>query len=260
MSRVMMAIQRILPPLFVLSCVYMHHSKWKENHEKASEFKRKLKEDYNFPVKVEFHTKQFIQDKDPYHARFTPQIRKEILSLYFKLISVLDLRIINVVIDKRNVLTSDYNVLENALTYSIQRIENDMNRSSAKSKFMIITDEGRVSKMTSVSRKIQKINYIPSKYNQNTYRREISNLIEDPLPKSSDQSYFIQFADCLAYIVNLYALKNLAKNPSEWPKRVRRVLDYGDEVDLLETVKNNLNLKASAKNEYGVVYYPTHKT
>lgn len=56
-------------PLFVLSCVYMHHSKWKENHDKVLEFKRKLKEDYDFPVKTEFHTKQFIQDKDPYHGK-----------------------------------------------------------------------------------------------------------------------------------------------------------------------------------------------
>lgn len=56
-------------PLFVLSSVYMHHSKWKENHDKVLEFKRKLKEYYDFPVKTEFHTKQFIQDKDPYHGK-----------------------------------------------------------------------------------------------------------------------------------------------------------------------------------------------
>lgn len=192
-------------------------------------------------------------------VRFTPEVRKEILGLYFKLMSILDLRIINVVIDKRNVLKSNYNVLENALTYSIQRIENDMNRTSPRTKFIIITDEGRVFKMTSVSRKIQRINYIPSKYNQSSYRKEISNLIEDPLPKSSDQSFFIQFADCLAYIVNLYALRNLAKDQTEWPKRVRKVLDYGDEAKLLETIKNIINLKASAKNEFGIVYYPNHK-
>ncbi|WP_204279881.1 hypothetical protein, partial [Serratia marcescens] len=72
----------------------------------------------------------------------------------------------------------DYDVLKNALTYNVQRIENDLNI-NPDNRFMIITDEGRVSKMRSTTRQIQKINFIPSMFNYDTYRKEIEKLIED---------------------------------------------------------------------------------
>ena len=62
--------------------------------------------------------------------------------------------------------------------------------------------------MRKVTRKIQRINYIPSKYS-GSYRKEIEKLIEDPMPKNSNESYFVQIADTIAYIIYLYSLKNL---------------------------------------------------
>jgi hypothetical protein len=245
--------------LFILSCIYMHHNNWKTNYDKIVEFRKQLKVDYNFPMKMEFHAKQFLQDKNPYHGMYTYKERKEILFLIYKLIAILEVRIINVVIDKANITTSTYDVLNTALTYSIQRIENDMVRSASGAKFIIITDEGRVEKMRTVSRKIQKVNFIPSKYGTTPYRKEIENLLEDPLPKKSDQSYFIQLADSISYIINLYALQNLCTMKGNWPGRILNVLDYGDDIKLLEIIKCVLNLDANKNNNFGVVYYPKAK-
>lgn len=242
--------------LFVLSCVYMHHSKWKDNYDKIVQFRKQLKLDYDFPVKLEFHAKQFIQDKNPYHGKYSHQQRKEILFLIYKLIAILDVKVINVVIDKANIAIPNYDVLNAALTYSIQRIENDMIKSESHSKFIIITDEGRVEKMRTVSRKIQKVNFIPSRYSTDSYRKEIENLIEDPLPKKSDQSYFIQIADSISYIISLYSLQNLCTNKEHWPNRVLNVLEYGDDSKLLEIITGVLNLEANKTNRFGVVYYP----
>ena len=50
--------------------------------------------------------------------------------------SKLDISIVNVMIDKRKIKRYDYKVLENALTYNIQRIENDSN---SKWNYIIIT-------------------------------------------------------------------------------------------------------------------------
>jgi hypothetical protein len=113
-------------------------------------------------------------------------------------------RIINVVINKKNIQTDSYEVLGNALTYSVQRIENDLSRMSPASKYVILTDSGRVGKMRKTTRKIQRINFIPSKYSIGSYRKEIQHLIEDPLPKDSKESFFIQLSDLVSYIVFLY--------------------------------------------------------
>lgn len=150
--------------------------------------------------------------------------------------------------------TSEYKILDRALTYSIQRIENDLNKIDPAKKFIIITDEGRVGKMRNTSRKIQRINYIPSKYGSYTYRQEIKSLIEDPLPKNSRESYFIQLSDLVAYITYLYSIYSL--NIGQLPNRMPSIVDQKKIINWMERMKNSLNLEASGSDDYGVVCYP----
>lgn len=243
--------------LFVLTSIYFHHSIWKENYRKIHEIRKELKENYGLPIKQEFHTKEFVVDKDPYHGKYAAEVRKEILFKFLNSVKELDLKIISVVINKMKINRPAYDVLKNALTYNVQRIENDLNYLRADAKFLIITDEGRIGKMRSTTRSIQKINYIPSMYNQQSYRREIANLIEDPLPKKSSESYFIQLADMLCFVISLYAKQNLCADKISWGKRITNVLNYGDEITMMEIIKSKLNLKASHKDKYGIVCYPT---
>jgi hypothetical protein len=242
--------------IFILTAVYMHHSKWKDNYDKIIRLRRYLKNQYGLPVKQEFHTREFILDKSHYHGLYTRQQRKEILFLCCKAVKILELKIINVCINKTKVNRPQYDVLKNALTYAVQRVENDMIYMSGDSRFIMITDEGRIAKMTRTTRLIQKINYIPSHYTAKSYRKEIKCLIEDPLPKKSSQSYFIQLADMISFIVNLYIKANTCTPRVEWGKRALDVLGYGDEIKLLNLLKGNINLKASSSNEFGIVIYP----
>lgn len=242
--------------IFVLTSVYMHHQNWKENYKLIKKFRSELSKNYNFPVKYEFHTNPFIKNKNPYKSlSYTPEQRKEILIKFFENISSLKIEIVNVLINKKNIKSSPYDVSDNALTYNIQRIENTLCRIDPTNKFMIITDEGRLGAMVKTARRIQKINYIPSKMpNSLPQRKEIQGLIEDPVAKRSEESYFIQIADAVSYIVYLYGIRNfLNKN---WSPRTLNVLDYGEERYLLDSIKNVLNLKASSNNAYGIVHYP----
>lgn len=242
--------------LFVLTSIYMHHSFWKENYTKVSDFRKFLKKQYGMPVNQEFHTSNFITDKNPYHGLYTPSARKEILMQSCAMAASLNMTIVSVVIDKRRINRPNYDVLRNALTYNIQRIENDLSRQNPETRFMIITDEGRVSKMRTTTRSIQRINYIPSMYGTGSYRQEIKTLIEDPLPKDSSQSYFIQIADMISLVVSLYAKQNLCEFKIPWANRIQQVLSHGDEVSLMNILRPRINAKASRSNEYGVVYYP----
>ncbi|MGH2647826.1 MAG: DUF3800 domain-containing protein [Ginsengibacter sp.] len=241
--------------LFVLTSIYFHHSLWKKNYTKLSTIRKHLKDSFGLPIKQEFHTKEFVTDKDPYHGKYSASDRRNILIQFCKYAALLDFKTISVIIDKNKINREKYDVLKNALTYNVQRIENDLRLLKNESRFLIITDEGRVGKMTSTTREIQKINYIPSMY-QGTYRKEIDCLIEDPLPKKSSQSYFIQLVDMICFIISLYAKQNLCRKKISWGNRISNVLNYGDEIELLNILKPKLNLKASSYNEYGIVYYP----
>lgn len=241
--------------LFALSVVYMHHLNWKDNFESFHSFRQYLKEKYQLPVNWEIKAKKFILNKNPYrNLELSAHDRLDIISQFCDYFSGLKVKVINVVINKNRIKTTAYNVLDNALKYSIQRIENDLEKIDPTNRFLTITDEGRVGKMRSTCRRIQKFNYIPSKFTSKPYRKEIKLMIEDPLPKNSKDSHFIQCADILAYIVYLYSMFN--EGIEELHGRLPEEINFAKVKEWMESMKPVLNLEATNKDEYGVVCYP----
>jgi len=245
--------------IFVLSSIYMHDSVWKENYKSLHGFRVLLKNKYGIPVNQEFHTKDFVADKSHFHGKFGHSTRREILFEFCRFVSSLSFKTISVVIDKQKINTPDYDVLGNALTYNVQRIENDLRQNFKNERFLIISDEGRVGKMRSTTRRIQKLNYIPSKFGGSSYRKEIECLIEDPMPKPSNESYFIQLADMISFIISLYAKQNTTCTKTKWGNRICNVLDYGNEIELMKILRPIMNGEASRDNEFGIVCYPKEK-
>lgn len=234
---------------FILSSLYMEHQQWKSNYQLLYTLRKDLKERYDLPIKQEFHSKQFLLDKNPYHGIYDPRLRRSMFFEYLKGITGLQGAVINVVINKDKISKSGYDIMDNAFTYSIQRIENDILKKSSKNNFMIICDKGRLGKMRRTARRVQKYNYIPSKYYPgNSYRKEIKTLIEDPLEKDSKNSYFIQVCDAVAYIINLYATVHL-KQSGSWPNRLIKVLQKDDELKMLDILMPLLNTSASGRNK-----------
>ena len=243
-------------PLFALSAVYLHYLNWQATYERLRDFRGSLKISHRVPVKWEFHTRDFILNKKPYRSlALSDQDRSDVLDASCDLVGDLDLKIINVVIVKPRITYAKYKVLDTALKYSVQRIENDLDvAQNPQARFLIVTDPGRVGKMRTTTRRIQRINYIPSKFGPGSYRREIRSLIEDPLPKESKESYFIQTADLVASIVALYGA--FLHAPKHRHGRLPATIDQAKVADWLERMKPSLNLKASGRDPYGVMFHP----
>lgn len=240
-------------PLFVQTAVYLHHRHWQSAFEATRQFRRDLALRSRLRSSVEWHTRELLLDKDPYHAlRLTTAERMQLVGEFCRHLATLEVKCISVVIDKSAIRTTDYAVLDKAITYLIQRIENDLR--SADEKFAIITDEGRVGKMRATARRIQRVNFIPSKFGPEPQRAEIKSLIEDPLPKKSHESYFIQFADLVAALVQLHQQRELGVAP--WPKRLASYVKPEDVAAWLDVLKPRFNLRASPGHPYGVVCYP----
>jgi hypothetical protein len=241
--------------IFVLTGCYFHYLKWKEIFESIKEFRYYLKKEFNIPMKIEIKAKHFILNKNPYKDfNFSNEIRILIFKKIANFIGNLhDIKFINVLINKKVIENENYPILENSLKYNIQRIENDL-ESYPVNRFLIITDQGRVGKMQKITRKIQRYNPIPSKYSDGFYRKEIKLMIEDPLPKNSKESYFIQLCDYVSYVIGLYGIKKYLNG--NWAKRLRPILNYDNLIEILNLIKPVLNLRANPKDEYGLVCYP----
>jgi hypothetical protein len=242
-------------PLFVLSAVYCQALDWRDNFNVLAGFKRQVAKDFNLPFNLELHTKELLLNKKPYASlRLSDAERVEIMSRFCQAAAQLSLRCITTAVIKPWLKKSEFAVLDKALSYSVNRIETDL-RSTVASRFLIITDDGRVAKMRSTTRRMQKINYVPSQFQSGTYSREIRHLIEDPLPKDSKESYFIQLADMVAFL--FYALAAHDSGTAELPKRAPAGLDHAFILACLETLKPILNLKASGSHPYGLVLIPS---
>jgi len=247
-------IQESSSPIFVQTSFYMHHQRWQENYQKIREFRKELKKKHKFPIKLEMKLRRFLLNKRPYRTlNLSDDVRKEITIEYIDMLTTLTVKTVNVVINKEKA-DDNYLVLENALKYNVQRIENDLEQKDPTHKFIIITDEGRIGKMRRITRQIQRINFIPSILRPEPYRKEIDNLVEDPLPKKSHESYFIQNADVIATIVSLYFLKTYTKR--EWHNRLENILSLEEVRGWMDALKPILNLKASKSDKYGIVHYP----
>ena len=243
-------------PLFVLSAIYLDYLEWKDIHDQVVTFRRQLKQSHNFPVKLELHTKQLLLDKSPYRDfGFTQDQKISIITECCRFIGSTNIRIVNILINKPSIRHQGYDVLDTSLKYSVQRIENDLDpNSNPDARFMIITDEGRVGKMRKTTRAIQRINYIPSRFNKSSYRQEIQTLIEDPLPKDSKESYFIQLCDLVAYIVYLYGLINTGAG--EFPNRLKSYVSDEQLYTWLGLMWPSFNLEAAPADAYGVKIHP----
>lgn len=237
---------------FILTSLYMPTESWQKNYFIIKDFRKNLKSSYGFHTGQEMHTKHFLTDKNPYRSyKWSKEQKIEILKKFTLMIASLDISIVNVVIDKTRISTDSYDILETALTYNIQRIEND---SRGDWNYLIITDKGRISPMRKTARAIRAYNPIPSQFG-GYINKPIHYLIEDIMEKDSRESHFIQICDFVSYFAHLYYKTRFQKEPL--PNRVNNLIDYDFVGRVMATFNANgiLNLKAS-NHKYGLVIYP----
>ena len=238
---------------FVLSSIYMPSEKWQENFDKFKSFRKDLRKWTGLNVLEEIHTMHFLRDKDPYrNFGWTREQKQEILFYYAQAISYLNIKAINIIIDKERITNEHYPIFERALTYNIKRIENDSN---GDWKYIIISDKGRIHTMQMTARKIRSINFFPSDLDI-SFDKPIHNLIEDILEKDSKESYFIQISDFISCFVYLFYRHVLKKE--SLPKRINNMVDEAFIIKILEIFKESGILKTSVgdDNEYGLAIYP----
>lgn len=241
---------------FVLTALYFDHSDWKFLFEEHRKFRSQIQTTFGMPVQMEMHTKNFLLNKKPYKdLSLSNSNRIKVVEQYCEHLAQLNkIKIINVVIVKPRISKENYQILDKALTFSIQRIENDLRTNGDQENFMIVTDPGRTGKMTNTARRLQKFNPIPSKYSSEVRRQEIKCLIEDPLPKNSKESYFIQIADLVTTIVSYYSV--ISTEIGGFPNRLKHILTPGITLAWMEQLKVVYNLKATRTDPYGVYFHP----
>jgi hypothetical protein len=191
---------------FALSGLVVHESKWRDFVAQTAAFRKTLKAAYGLPVRTEIHASAFIQT--PPIVGMQKHIRLAILrNLLDELATMNFVSITNVIIDKTT-KAAPYDVFENAWRALFQRMENTLKYGNFPGAHrndygIVLTDATDGRKLQRLMRKMNVYNPIPHMGWAGPGARNIPilRIIEDPHPKDSKDSYFIQACDTAAYFV-----------------------------------------------------------
>jgi Protein of unknown function (DUF3800) len=229
--------------VFVLTAVRLKSERFREAFEMTKQFRRSLGAKYGLYVSKEIHTTEFVRGNGKYGPKDIgkfqrTQIVREILKF---ITSIPEIEIINVRIK----------VPDCPVDPHLRAFERLLNRIQAslgehKTEGLLILDEGKEGMLRRIARQMTAINYIPSKFGawddgNQSKNVPVSRLVEDPLFKASHGSYFLQFADVIAYSL-------LKKEVPPTPRVTKYKLNL-----MFDALKPVLCLKASAADPFGIV-------
>lgn len=186
---------------FVLSALRVTSERWREAFDQAKEFRRRLKDKYGVYIKKELHATDLVGGRGKYGpkpiAKYDrAQIFRETLEF---VVPLPDCEILNVCIAVPGCPVDPY---LRAFERMLNRIQANLAENQAQG--IVILDEGKEGMIRTVARQMAVFNWIPSRFGgwrSGDARRNIrvSRVIEDPVFRSSKGSYFLQFADAVAF-------------------------------------------------------------
>lgn len=194
-------------PFFVLSGIVIHDSHWQQCLSSLVSFRRSMKVKFGLKLREEIHSNPFIF-KPGKLMRIKRNDRLTILREFIDEIEGLpNIDIINVVVDKSTKATG-YDVFNVAWTALIQRFENTICKGNFRvcnpsDKGLLLSDPTNGSLLTQKLRKMRHYNLVPNSPGYGTgYRnRQLTSIVEDPVFRDSQHSFFIQAADVVAWML-----------------------------------------------------------
>ncbi len=181
---------------YVYSALFVPASHWDKIFNKIVEWRHELFKKHDIQHEYELHATKLIRGEGQPRRNSDKTYRANLFAQSFDFIESLDhVMIMNGIIQPKRSYPRLFD-------YMLNRIHRTLEAKNAYG--ILICDQGNEGNLTSILRHKKKTNLIPS----NEYHREhgynehnvpLDRIIEDPLFKVSDTSYFIQIADFVAF-------------------------------------------------------------
>lgn len=194
-------------PFYVVSGLIVHESDWNETFQHFLDLRRSISLVYGLPQRIHFHATEIVNGHGPYHHTQSGLSDANRLQLYLEILQFLgqltSLRVLNIFVRKDRLTDPQTNVFELAWSRFIQRFHNFLDHGGTKGpqEFgLVFTDRTHDDELRRLLRRMRAFNYVPSQYGGSPSRRIlVSRVLDDPIPRTSDHSYYIQMADLIAF-------------------------------------------------------------
>lgn len=185
---------------YVLACVLVQAGSWPSVFDDLIDFRRFLKRTFGLPIRAEVKASHLLRNAGAFAPlALTAASRHRLYRLYMRVQPKIGVETFAIVIDKHALVTQQpaADPRETCWERLLQRLERLSTKSGAP--VMLVHDEGERLLIRKLARKARRAGTAGSAFGTGLLRRPATLLIDDPVPRASDQSYLIQLADLNAY-------------------------------------------------------------
>lgn len=183
---------------FTLGCVLVDADLWPSAFDELLSFRRRLRTTFGIPMRAEVKANYLLRNAgDLRSLGLGPGARRIIYRAHMRVLEAMSVRAFAVVVDKRQTSRPPAGYFDTAWEGLLQRLE----RTSTKEKatFAVFHDEGEDDAIRRWVRRSRRYLTAGSAFGSGSFTNPARLLVDDPIPRRSTQSYFIQMADLVAY-------------------------------------------------------------
>lgn len=234
---------------FTLGCVLVEGNAWPETFDKLLAYRRWLRQRFGVPVRAELRASNILRNTGDFEALALPEkMRHDIYRQTMRLHHKLGLSTFAIVIRKRELAAarSELNARDVAWDYLFQRLRNVTEAQPIGARTILLAhDEGEAVTIRKLARRARRAGTAGSMFGTGMLRVPFTKLIDDPVPKQSAHSFFIQLADLAAYA----AFRRLYPPPP-------RLVPIVDETTWDELGPARRALVTYSRDPVGIVHWP----
>jgi hypothetical protein len=196
---------------YALGCVLVGASKWLTVLDELIGYRRLLSDRVGLPVRAEIKANYLVRNSGPFRSLgLGEKTRRKIYRELMRLHHPLGLNTFAVVIHKKAGIKDARLRAWDRLFQRLERFSSDRHSFLA-----LVHDEGDQTTVRKIHRKVRRIGIAGSMFG-GVLKRPATLFVEDPIPRRSGDSYFIQLADLTAFA----AYRKLYPPPPGPPPRV----------------------------------------
>lgn len=184
---------------YSLGCVLTKVSTWPDSYDVLIASRRRMRDTYGVRMRDELKANYLIRGSGPLlRNNLAPDARRRIYRSQLSVLQYLPARAFAIVTDKSASGLSGQRCFDETWSMLLQRLERTSHYRDDEP-IMVIHDEGEDARVRKLVRKARRHLTAGSAFGGGTLLRSMKHLIDDPIPRDSASSYFIQAADLVAY-------------------------------------------------------------
>lgn len=193
---------------FIVAGLVVHELRWLDCLNQLIAFRRRMHQMHGLRLREEIHAAAFI--RNPGAVGRIPKGRRLAIIRGFvdEIARLPEASVYGVVVDKRT-KTAPCDVFDMGWKTFIQRFENTMQhenfngpaRSHQQERGILVPDNTENVRLKQLLRRMRRYNPVPSKTSAGYRNLPLKHVIEDPNFRESSDTYFVQAADTIAYVI-----------------------------------------------------------